>query len=187
MPEADTDSLANWHFSNSKVIQGVFEMPVCQRTLLRNHSIPLDTKTNLQEMSGKHVHCVLRWSNILHDAMTKIRTTVSPAENLPHLGSKRRRTNVSRQNSGRTVECTYRHAKELHCLWYRLIQVPHWPWRGETCQRSLSSVRTVYGYSVRKLAENACHEFMSLRVREEGPSPTNEMHFSLGMRTECPF
>ena len=67
-------------------------------------------------MSGKHVHCVLRLSNILHDAMTKIRTAISPVENLPHLGSKRRQTNVPRQNLGSTVECTYRHAKELHCL-----------------------------------------------------------------------
>ena len=33
------------------------------------------------------------------------------------------------QNVGSTVECTYRHAKELHyfhdTLLYRLIQVPH--------------------------------------------------------------
>ena len=123
--------------------------------------------------------------------MTKIHTTISPGENLPHLGSKRKQMNVRCQNVGSTVECTYRHAKELryfhHTLLYRLIQVPHWPWRGEICQRSLWSVRTVNGYSVRKLAENACHEFMSLLVREEGPSPSNEMHFSLRMRTECPF
>ena len=52
-------------------------MPVC----------PLDTKHNLQEMSGKHVHCVLQLSNIVHDAMTKIHTTISLGENLPHLGS----------------------------------------------------------------------------------------------------
>ena len=156
-------------------------MPVC----------PLDTKHDLQEMSGKHVHCVLQLSNIVHDAMTKIHTTISPGENLPHLGSKRKQMNVRCQNVGSTVECTYRHAKELHyfhdTLLYRLIQVPHWPWRGEIYQRSLWSVRTVNGYSVRKLAENACHEFMSVLVSEEGPSPTNEMHFSLPIRTECPF
>ena len=94
-------------------------MPVC----------PLDTKHNLQEMSGKHVHCVLQLSNIVHDAMTKIHTTISLGENLPHLGSKRKQMNVQCQNLGSTVEYTYRHAKELHyfhnTLLYPLIQVPH--------------------------------------------------------------
>ena len=62
-------------------------MPVCQRTLRnRSYLIPLDPKHNLQQMSGKHVHCVLQLSNILHDAMTKIHTTLSPGEDLPHLG-----------------------------------------------------------------------------------------------------
>ena len=39
-------SLANWYFSSSKVIHGVFEMPVGQRTLLRDHfsSTLLDPK-----------------------------------------------------------------------------------------------------------------------------------------------
>ena len=105
-------------------------MPVCQWTLLQNHSysIPLGTKHNLQEMSGKHVHRVLLLSNILHDAMTKIRTAISPVENLPHLVSKRKQMNVPCENLGSAVECTYRHAKELHCfhdaLLYRWIQVP---------------------------------------------------------------
>ena len=57
-------------------------MPVCQRTLLQNHSylIPLDPKHNLQHMTGKHVLYVLQLSNILHDAMTKIITTISTRE-----------------------------------------------------------------------------------------------------------
>ena len=40
------DANANWYFSSSEVIHGVFEMPVGQRTLLRDHSysIPLDPK-----------------------------------------------------------------------------------------------------------------------------------------------
>ena len=65
-------------------------MPFCQRTLLQNHSylIPLDPKHNLQQMSGKHVHYVLQLSNILHDAMTKIITTISPRENSTRPGSK---------------------------------------------------------------------------------------------------
>ena len=105
-------------------------MPVCQRTLLRDHSysIPLDTKHNLKEMSAKHVHCVLQLSNIVHDAMTKMHPTISPGENLPHLHSERKLMNVRFQNVGSTVECTYRHAKELHyfhdTLLYRLIQGP---------------------------------------------------------------
>ena len=94
-------------------------MPVCS----------LDTKPDLQEMSGKHVHCVLQLSNVVHDAMTKIHMTISLGENLPHLGSKRKQMNVRCQNVGSTVECTYRHAKELHyfhdTLLYPLIQVPH--------------------------------------------------------------
>ena len=37
---------ATWYFSSSKVIHGVLEMPVGQRTLLWEHSysIPLDPK-----------------------------------------------------------------------------------------------------------------------------------------------
>ena len=51
---------------------------------------PLDTKHDLQEMSGKHVHCVLQLSNIVHEAMTKIHTTISPGENLTTLGLKKK-------------------------------------------------------------------------------------------------
>ena len=71
-------------------------MPVCHRTPLQNHSysIPLDTKHNLQEMSGKHVHCVLLLCTILRVAMSKIHTTISPGEDLPHLGSKRKQMNT---------------------------------------------------------------------------------------------
>ena len=31
-----------------------------------------------QQMSGKHVHYMLQLSNILHDAVTKMITTISP-------------------------------------------------------------------------------------------------------------
>ena len=53
-------------------------MPVGQRTLLRDqsYSVPLDPKQ--QQMSGKDVHYMLLLSNILHDAMTKMITTISP-------------------------------------------------------------------------------------------------------------
>ena len=35
---------ANWYFSSSKVIHGIFEMPADQRTRDHAYSIPLDPK-----------------------------------------------------------------------------------------------------------------------------------------------
>ena len=57
-------------FSKCPSAKGLF----CVTTPIQFHLI-LNTT---QQMSGKHVHYMLHLSNILHDAMTKMITTISP-------------------------------------------------------------------------------------------------------------
>ena len=57
-------------FSKCPSAKGLF----CETTPIQFHLI-LNTT---QQMSGKHVHYMLQLSNILHDAVTKMITTISP-------------------------------------------------------------------------------------------------------------
>ena len=57
-------------FSKCPSAKGLF----CETNPIQFHLI-LNTT---QQMSGKHVHYMLQLSNILHDAMTKMITTISP-------------------------------------------------------------------------------------------------------------
>ena len=67
-------------------------MAVAQRTLLRDHSysIPLDPKHDAADV-GLTCHYVLQLTNNLHDAMSKMITTISSWGIWPHLGLNRAR------------------------------------------------------------------------------------------------
>ena len=61
-----------------KFFMGFWKCPSAKELFCETTSIQIHLILNTtQQMSGKHVHYVLQFSNILHDKMTKMITTIS--------------------------------------------------------------------------------------------------------------